>query len=39
MVNEKRLVEGFMELVRIDSLSRKEKDLADFLLEKLKNKV
>ncbi|HDK26211.1 MAG TPA: M20/M25/M40 family metallo-hydrolase [Candidatus Atribacteria bacterium] len=37
MVNEKRLVEGFMELVRIDSLSRKEKDLADFLLEKLKN--
>lgn len=37
MVNEKRLVEGFMELARIDSVSRKEKDLADFLLEKLKN--
>jgi len=37
MVNEKRLIEGFMELVRIDSVSREEKDLADFLIKKIKN--
>jgi len=36
MVDEKRLVEGFMELVRIDSVSKEEKDLADYLLKKLK---
>jgi tripeptide aminopeptidase len=35
MINEKRLVECFMELVRIDSISREERDLADFLIEKL----
>jgi tripeptide aminopeptidase len=35
MVNEKRLVESFMELVKIDSISRKERNLADFLIEKL----
>ncbi len=37
MVNEKRLVECFMELVRIDSVSREERDLADFLIEKLED--
>lgn len=37
MVNEKRLVESFMELVRIDSISREERDLADFLIEKLED--
>ena len=36
MVNEKRLVESFMELVKIDSVSRKEKKVADFLEKKLK---
>ena len=36
MVDEKRLVEGFMELARIDSVSKEEKDLADYLLKKLK---
>ncbi len=35
MVNEKRLIESFMELVKIDSVSREEKNLADFLIEKL----
>jgi tripeptide aminopeptidase len=35
MVNEKRLVESFMELVKIDSVSREERNLADFLIEKL----
>ena len=35
MINEKRLVECFMKLVRIDSVSREERDLADFLIEKL----
>jgi len=35
MVNEKRLVESFMELVKIDSISREERNLADFLIEKL----
>ncbi|MGB6370264.1 MAG: M20/M25/M40 family metallo-hydrolase [Atribacterota bacterium] len=37
MVNEKRLVESFMELVKIDSISREEKNLADFLIEKLED--
>ncbi|MCK4240731.1 MAG: M20/M25/M40 family metallo-hydrolase [Candidatus Atribacteria bacterium] len=37
MVNEKRLVESFMELVRIDSISGEERNLADFLIEKLED--
>jgi len=37
MVNEKRLIESFMELVKIDSISRKERNLADFLIEKLED--
>ncbi len=37
MVNEKRLVESFMELVKIDSISREERNLADFLIEKLED--
>ena len=37
MVNEKRLVESFMELVKIDSVSRDEKKIANFLIGKLKN--
>ncbi|GAI39530.1 unnamed protein product, partial [marine sediment metagenome] len=37
MINQKRLVECFMELVRIDSVSREERDLADFLIEKLED--
>ncbi|MBU4228553.1 M20/M25/M40 family metallo-hydrolase [bacterium] len=37
MVNEKRLVESFMELVKIDSISRDERNLADFLIEKLED--
>lgn len=37
MVNEKRLMESFMELVKIDSISREEKNLADFLIEKLED--
>jgi tripeptide aminopeptidase len=37
VVNEKRLIESFMELVRIDSISREERNLADFLIEKLEN--
>lgn len=37
MVNEKRLVESFVELVKIDSISREEKNLADFLIEKLED--
>jgi len=37
VVNEKRLIEGFMELVRIDSVSREEKNLADFLVKKLED--
>ena len=35
MVNEKRLIESFVELVKIDSVSREERNLADFLIEKL----
>jgi len=37
MVNEKRLIEFFMELVKIDSISREERNLADFLIEKLED--
>jgi len=37
MVNEKRLIESFMELVRIDSVSREERDLANFLIKKLED--
>jgi len=37
MINQKRLVECFMELARIDSISREERNLADFLLEKLED--
>ena len=37
MVNEKRLVESFMELVKIDSISREERNLADFLKKKLED--
>ncbi|MCK4240658.1 MAG: M20/M25/M40 family metallo-hydrolase, partial [Candidatus Atribacteria bacterium] len=37
MVNEKRLIESFMELVKIDSISREEKVVADFLVKKLKD--
>ena len=37
MINQKRLIECFMELVRIDSVSREERDLADFLIEKLED--
>lgn len=37
MVNEKRLVESFMELVKIDSISREERNLADFLIKKLED--
>ena len=37
MVNEKRLIESFMELVRIDSISREERNLATFLIKKLED--
>jgi len=37
MVNEKRLIESFMELVKIDSVSGEEKEIADFLVKKLKD--
>ncbi|HAJ33295.1 MAG TPA: peptidase M20 [Candidatus Atribacteria bacterium] len=37
MVNKKRLIESFMELVKIDSISREERNLADFLVEKLED--
>ena len=37
MVNEKRLIESFMDLVKIDSVSREEKEIADFLVKKLKD--
>jgi len=37
MVNEKRLIESFMELVRIDSISREERNLAVFLIKKLED--
>jgi len=37
MVNEKRLIESFMELVKIDSISGEEKEVADFLVKKLKD--
>jgi len=37
MINEERLIESFMELVKIDSISREERNLADFLVKKLKD--
>lgn len=37
MVNEKRLVESFMELVKINSVSREEKEVAEFLVKKLED--
>lgn len=37
MVNEKRLVDSFMNLVKIDSISREEKDVANYLIVKLKD--
>ena len=37
MINKKRLVESFMELVKISSISRQERNLADFLVEKLED--
>ncbi|MDO9555380.1 MAG: M20/M25/M40 family metallo-hydrolase [Atribacterota bacterium] len=37
MVNEKRLIESFMELVKIDSVSKEEKEVANFLVKKLKD--
>ena len=37
MINEKRLIESFVELVKIDSVSREEKKIADFLVKKLKD--
>ena len=37
MINEKRIVECFMELVRIDSVSRDERKLSDVLIEKLED--
>jgi len=36
MVNEKRLVNSFMELVKIDSVSREEATVAEYLITKLK---
>jgi tripeptide aminopeptidase len=37
MVNEKKLVESFMELVKINSVSREEKEVAEFLVKKLED--
>jgi tripeptide aminopeptidase len=37
MINEKRLLESFIELVKIDSISRDEKKIANFLIGKLKD--
>ena len=37
MINEKRLLESFVELVKIDSISRDEKKIANFLMGKLKD--
>lgn len=37
MVNEKRLVESFMGLVKINSVSREEKEVAEFLVKKLED--
>lgn len=36
MINRDRLTESFLELVRIDSLSKKERDMADHLLKRLR---
>jgi tripeptide aminopeptidase len=37
MVNQERLVNQFLELVRIDSLTKKERNMADYLLKTLKD--
>lgn len=37
MVNEKRLVKNFLKLVKIDSISRDEKNLAEFLIHNLED--
>jgi len=37
LVNEKRLVENFLRLVKIDSISREEKNLTDFLIQYLED--
>ena len=36
MISRERLTESFIEMVRIDSLSKKERDMADHLLKKLR---
>lgn len=36
MVNRERMVEEFLQLVRIDSISKKERQMADTLIQKLK---
>jgi len=36
MVNEKRLIKNFMELVKIDSVSKEEKEVTDYLIKKIK---
>ena len=36
MINNQRLIDEFIELVKIDSLTGKEKNLAQLLLKKLK---
>ena len=37
MINEKRLVKSFMDLVKIDSVSREEKEIANYLIKKIKD--
>jgi len=36
LISRERLTDSFLEMVRIDSLSRKERDMADHLLKKLR---
>ena len=36
MINKKRLVNTFKDLVKIDSISRDEKKVADYIIKKLK---
>ena len=36
MINEKRLIKTFIELVKIDSESRREKKVADYIVKKIK---
>ena len=35
MINKKRMLKTFLELVKIDSESRKEKKVADYILKKI----